>query len=96
MDLYEISDQVVALLRKRGRIAYQSLKYQFRLDDEGLAALKEELLYSYAEIADDAGRGLMWVGEQAVADSQHSVVSSPPIPTPQSLTPHPQHPTPST
>ena len=39
MDLYEISDQVVALLRQRGRLAYRALKLQFQLDEEQLEAL---------------------------------------------------------
>jgi hypothetical protein len=33
MDLYEVIDQVAVLLRKRGRLSYQALKYQFKLDD---------------------------------------------------------------
>ena len=44
MDLYAVLDQVVALLQQRGRLTYRALKYQFQLDDEGIAALKEELI----------------------------------------------------
>ena len=44
MNFEEILDQVIALLQRRGRVSYRTLKLQFRLDDEALEALKEELL----------------------------------------------------
>ncbi len=44
MDLHEVIDQVVALLEQRGRVAYRAIKYQFKLDEEGRAALKDELI----------------------------------------------------
>jgi hypothetical protein len=46
MDFYAVLDQVLALLRQRGRVSYRALKVQFHLDDEQLDALKEELLYT--------------------------------------------------
>jgi hypothetical protein len=54
MDLYAISDQVVALLQQRGRLAYRMLQLQFQLDDEQLAALKEELIEGQ-QVASDEG-----------------------------------------
>ena len=42
MDILTVLDHVVALLRQRGRVTYGVLKRQFALDDETLAALKEE------------------------------------------------------
>ena len=44
MDLYSVLDQVVDLLRQRGRVTYRALKRQFELDDDFLEDLKEELL----------------------------------------------------
>ena len=35
---------VIALLRQRSRVTYRTLQIQFTLDDEQLAALKDELL----------------------------------------------------
>src|SRR6516162_6526576 len=61
MHFYDIIDQVIALLKQRGRASYRALKVQFHLDDEALEALKEELLYAHA-IVDDQGRGLVWTG----------------------------------
>ena len=63
MDFYAVLDQVLELLRRRGRISYRALKLQFHLDDEHLEALKEELLYAHHPVVDDAGRGLVWTGE---------------------------------
>src|SRR5215831_5971962 len=58
-------DQAIALLRQRGRVTYRTLQLQFTLDDEQLAALKDELLYSQSQVVDDAGRGLVWTDDTA-------------------------------
>ena len=42
MDFVAVVDQVIALLRQRGRVAYRTLKRQFQLDDEALEDLKIE------------------------------------------------------
>ncbi len=67
IDFYAVLDQVLALLRNRGRVTYNALKLQFHLDDAYLAVLKEELLYAHPQVVDDAGRGLIWTGEPAPA-----------------------------
>jgi len=46
VDFVAVMEQVIALLRQRGRVTYRMLQLQFTLDDEQLAALKDELLYS--------------------------------------------------
>jgi class 3 adenylate cyclase len=78
MEFYDILDQVVALLQRRGRVTYNALKLQFHLDDDQLAVLKDELLYAHPQVVDDAGRGLCWTGDAAA--------------TPASAPPAPQHP----
>src|SRR6266478_5288091 len=86
MDFYDILDQVVALLKQRGRASYRALKVQFQLDDESLEALKEELLYTHS-VVDDQGRGLVWTGNgEGTIDT--------PAPPPQSIpsTPTQAHP----
>src|SRR5262249_42071731 len=77
MDLYALSDQVVTLLQQRGRLAYRMLKLQFQLDDEQLAALKEELIDGQGIARDENGKVLVWVGEAAAP-----VPSSQPLPSP--------------
>jgi len=86
MDFYGTLDQVVSLLQQRGRVTYRALQRQFGLDDEALADLKDELLFSHAEIADEEGRGLVWTGASAAPspESRAPSVSHPPNPTPQS------------
>jgi adenylate/guanylate cyclase family protein len=45
VDFVAVLDQVIALLRQRGRVTYRTLQLQFTLTDEQLAALKDELLF---------------------------------------------------
>jgi class 3 adenylate cyclase/ABC-type thiamine transport system ATPase subunit len=67
MDFVAIVDQVIDLLRQRGRVTYRTLKRQFRLDDEVLEDLKEELLYGQRLAVDEDGRVLVWIGEGLAA-----------------------------
>ena len=62
MDFYDVVAQVIQLLQQQGRVTYRGIKLQFKLDDEILEALKEELLYSQEQISDDS-QGLTWNGE---------------------------------
>ena len=45
MDFVAVVDQVIALLRQRGRLTYRTLQLQFQLDDAALEDLKAELIY---------------------------------------------------
>jgi hypothetical protein len=44
MGFYEVLDQAVALLRRRGRATYRALKRELDLDDARLEDLKHELI----------------------------------------------------
>jgi class 3 adenylate cyclase len=55
--------QVRELLQRQGRVSYQALRLRFQLDDESLAALKDELIYAERVARDEEDRGLVWVGE---------------------------------
>ena len=48
MSLYDVLDQIVALLQQRQRLTYRLLKREFALDDETLEDLKDELIQAYA------------------------------------------------
>src|SRR5919197_6055233 len=88
MDLYDVLDQIVTLLQRRGRVTYNALKLQFHLDDEQLAILKDELLYAHPQVVDDMGRGLHWTGDSAGPQAH----TSPPLqhePQPISQADHP-------
>jgi class 3 adenylate cyclase len=67
VDFVAVLDQVIALLRQRGRMTYRTLQRQFQLDDDALHDLKDELLYAHLEVRDDAGRGLVWTGAAGAA-----------------------------
>src|SRR5438093_1407883 len=83
MDFYDILDQVIALLKQRGRASYRALKVQFHLDDEALEALKEELLYVHP-VRDDEGRGLVWTGKiEGIIETPFLPPQSIPLPPPQ-------------
>jgi class 3 adenylate cyclase/tetratricopeptide (TPR) repeat protein len=63
MTFEEILDEVIAMLQRRGRVTYRTLKRQFNLDDDAFEDLKDELLYAHPYAVDDDGRGLVWTGE---------------------------------
>jgi class 3 adenylate cyclase/tetratricopeptide (TPR) repeat protein len=67
MTFEEILDQAIAMLQRRGRLTYSTLKRQFQLDDTALEDVKNELLYAYPEVRDDAGRGLIWSRDTSTA-----------------------------
>ena len=77
MTFEEVLDQAVAMLQRRGRATYRALQLQFQLDDEHLAALKDELLYAHLQVRDDAGRGLVWTREPGAPVPAVPTASSP-------------------
>jgi hypothetical protein len=46
MTFEEVLEQAIAMLQRRGRLTYRTLKRQFHLDDEALDDLKMELIQS--------------------------------------------------
>src|SRR5262249_52088769 len=79
MNVYEIIAQVEALLQKHGRVSYRSVQYQFQLDEEGLAVLKEELIDIREVAADKEGKMLVWTGEKAASPAPASSSSQAPV-----------------
>jgi class 3 adenylate cyclase len=77
MEFYDILDQVAALLKQRGRVSYRALKMQFALSDESLAALKDELLFAYSQVHDEAERGLVWMGDSGTAPPASAPAETP-------------------
>src|SRR5712691_4505536 len=73
MTFDDILDQVIALLKRQGRVSYGAMKRRFDLDDAYLEDLKGEILFAYP-IVDEDGRGLVWTGETA---SAQAVISAP-------------------
>jgi class 3 adenylate cyclase/predicted ATPase len=63
MDLFAVVDQVIELLRRRGRVSYRALRVQFHLDEETLEALKAELIEVHQIAVDQAHTMLVWTGD---------------------------------
>jgi class 3 adenylate cyclase/tetratricopeptide (TPR) repeat protein len=63
MDFYAVLDQVLELLRQRGRVTYNALKRQFDLDDACLQDLKDEIIEAQRLAVDEDGRVLVWTGD---------------------------------
>jgi hypothetical protein len=76
MTFEDILDQAIAMLQRRGRLTYSTLKRQFQLDDEALTDLKNELLYAHPEVRDDAGQGLIW---RRNPDTVPAAAAAPPL-----------------
>src|SRR5215471_7363872 len=70
MDFYAVLDQVIELLRSRGRVTYGALKLQFGLDNEQLEVLKDEIISAQRIARDEEGRILVWVGDAQVVTAQ--------------------------
>jgi class 3 adenylate cyclase len=62
MDFYEVLDQVLTILRSRGRVTYGALKRQFNLDDTFLDDLKAEIIKGQRLAVDEDGEVLVWSG----------------------------------
>src|SRR5215475_9181352 len=77
MDFVTVLDQVIALLRQRGRLTYSTLKRQFHLDDASLDDVKAELLEGQRVAVEEDGRVLVWTGNVAGTIE----TSSPPPPS---------------
>src|SRR5215510_4161509 len=77
MDFVTVLDQVIALLRQRGRLTYRTLNRQFHLDDASLDDVKAELLAGQRVAVEEDGRVLVWTGNVAGT----SETSSPPPPS---------------
>jgi class 3 adenylate cyclase len=79
MDFYAVLDQVLALLRQRGRVSYRALKRQFDLDDAYLDDLKVEIIEVHQCAVDQEGTILVWTGEAASAAPPKPVQAPAPL-----------------
>src|SRR5262245_62114654 len=74
MTFDEILDQAIALLQRRGRVTYRTLKRQFQLDDAALDDLTVELIKGQRLAVDEDGEVLVWIGstDQPLSSSPSS------------------------
>src|SRR5215831_12407279 len=80
MDFYAVLDQVIELLRSRGRVTYGALKLQFGLDNEQLAVLKDEIISAQRLATDEDGRFLVWTGDTSGTADTASPPAKPTLP----------------
>src|SRR5262245_36470516 len=85
VDFVAVVDQVIVLLRQRGRLTYRTLQLQFQLDEAHLEVLKDELIYGQRVAVDEDGRVLVWTGDAGTASAP--VLPPPPERPPQAYTP---------
>ena len=88
VDFVAVVDQVMALLRQRGRVTYSTLKRQFQLDEAALEDLKNELIKGQRLAVDERGNVLVWTGDAGTGTSAPSAPVERPGRHP-SPTPHP-------
>src|SRR5262249_26264356 len=86
MTFEEILDHAIAMLQRRGRLTYGTLKRQFQLDDAALEDLKDELMYGQRVAVDEDGRVLVWTGHRATAPPATARAEIP-VQTPLAYTP---------
>jgi class 3 adenylate cyclase len=78
MTFEEILDQAIAMLQRRGRVTYRTLKLQFQLDDDHLEALKEALIDAEQLAVDENGTVLVWRGSTDGTPAPGSPATAPP------------------
>ena len=80
MEFYDVLDEVLELLRSRGRVSYGALKRQYEVDDAFIEDLKTEIIYSQPHVAEDGDRGLVWRAEteaEPLSTSTHPRADAP-------------------
>src|SRR5919109_372841 len=88
MGFYDVLDQILDLLRRRGRVTYRALKREFQMDDAFIEDLKEELIYGQQLAVDEDGRVLVWTGAtQDISPTRTPAPASPQAPAPLAYTP---------
>ncbi len=73
MTFNEVLDRARELLRSKERVSYRALKAQFKLDDEALEALKDELIEAERVASDENSKVLVWTGASQVPSSRFQV-----------------------
>src|SRR5215472_9663628 len=85
MTFEEILDQGIAMLQRRGRLTYSTLKRQFQLDDAALEDLTNELIKGQRLARDEDGAVLVWTG--AAVPPPAPAPTPPPATAPLAYTP---------
>ena len=71
MKFYEVVDQVVEQLKKRGQVSYRALRLEFDLTADMLDAFKEELINIQELAVDKDGKMLVWTGGEGNGEAEN-------------------------
>jgi class 3 adenylate cyclase len=77
MEFYDVVGQVLELLQRQKRVSYRALKRQFRIDDDYIEDLKEELIEAQQLAIDENDRILVWIGDTRDAPKPSSQPAPP-------------------
>src|SRR4030095_12618392 len=88
MTFDDILDQIITLLKRQGGVSYVALKRRFDLDDDYLKDLKDEILFTFPQMVDEGGRGLVWVGDTGTPPASLSTPPAQPHITSQAQATH--------
>jgi hypothetical protein len=78
MTFEEILEHAIAMLQRRGRLTYGTLKRQFQLDDAALDDLKNERIDCQGLALNAQGNVLVWTGDAASPPAPPAVAPVPP------------------
>ena len=70
MAFQDVLRKTVKWLEQDKRIAYTAIKRQFSVDDNYLNDLKKAIIYTFPQSVEDDGRGLVWISESKLPDSE--------------------------
>ena len=87
MTFEEILDHAMAMLQRRGRVTYRTLKRQFQLDEAALEDLTVELIKGQRLAVDEDGEVLVWTGETGSTAPAAALSTETPAPAPRTYTP---------
>ena len=87
MTFDDVLEQVIAILKRQGRVSYGALKRRFDLDDAYLEDLKDEIIHAQRIATDEDGRILVWPGN---VDGTTDTASQPDQTTQRPLAQHDQ------
>jgi hypothetical protein len=88
MDFVALVDQVIALLRLRGRVTYRTLQRQFQLDADALADLLGELRYAHRDAIREDAQGIVWTDHASPTLSATATPAEPAARAPVTYTPY--------
>jgi hypothetical protein len=92
MTSQEVLAQVIDWLQREQKVSYRALKRQFDLDDDYLEDLKDAIFFAHP-VVDEAGRGLVWTGDETQEPTPPTGKNEPPTTEPEHepLSYTPQH-----